>query len=58
MNTKMFVSVLVAAAIAAVACHAETYFPEQSNRVKINLGRRPGSSSKGDPPNAQDVSFP
>jgi hypothetical protein len=50
-------SMLIAAGIAAVACHAETYFPEQSNRVKINLGATPWKFIKSDPTGAQAPAF-
>jgi hypothetical protein len=51
---KTFLSLFIAAAIAAVACHAETYYPEPSNRVKINMGATPWKFIKSDPGNAQD----
>ena len=51
--SKTFMSMLIAAAIAAVACHAETYFPEASNRVKVNLGATPWKFIKSDPVGAQ-----
>lgn len=38
---------------AAAACCAETYTPEPSNRVKINLGATPWKFTKGDINNAQ-----
>jgi hypothetical protein len=57
MFTKTFFSLLIAAAIAAVACHAETYFPEPSNRVKINMGATPWKFIKSDPGGAQDPAY-
>ena len=58
MISKTFMSMLIAAALAAMACHAETYVPEPSNRVKINLGATPWKFTKGDPANAQAMSYP
>ncbi|HUI93221.1 MAG TPA: glycoside hydrolase family 2 TIM barrel-domain containing protein [Chitinivibrionales bacterium] len=57
MSNKTFVSLFIAAAIAATACRAETYYPEPSHRVKINLGATPWKFIKSDPSGAQDPAF-
>jgi beta-galactosidase/beta-glucuronidase len=51
-------TVLVVVLLAMTACYAETYYPEPSSRMKINLGATPWKFTKGDPGNAQAVSFP
>jgi hypothetical protein len=43
-------------ALAAI-CFAETYSPESSNRVKINLGETSWKFTKGDPANAKSAAF-
>src|SRR5271157_4769445 len=40
-----------------MASPAETYTPEPSNRVTINLGETPWKFNKGDPANAQNPTF-
>ncbi len=51
---RMSAAALVAlACAAAAACFAETYTPEPSNRMKINLGATPWKFTKGDINNAQ-----
>jgi hypothetical protein len=51
---KLMALVLVAFCVAIVA---ETYSPETSNRVKINLGATPWKLIKSDPPGAQGSGF-
>ena len=55
MKGKMTVPFFVFA-LAAV-CLAETYTPEPSNRVTINLGETPWKFTKGDAANAQNTTF-
>ena len=43
--------------VAAIACLAETYTPEPSNRIRINLGETPWKFTKGDPANAQSLTL-
>jgi beta-galactosidase len=44
----------VATLVAIAAGYAETYYPEASNRLKINLGATPWKFVKADIPNAQN----
>jgi hypothetical protein len=46
-------AVCAAVILAAAGCLADTYAPEQGNRVKINLGATPWKFAKGDIANAQ-----
>ena len=41
----------------AAICFAETYVPEPSNRVTINLGETSWKFNKGDPANAQNPTY-
>jgi hypothetical protein len=52
LKTAFFITI-----IAFLSGHTQTYFPEQSNRVKINLGETPWKFIKSDPVNAQSSTF-
>jgi hypothetical protein len=55
MLKKLLASIAGILFISAVMCYAETYTPEASNRVKINLGETPWKFIKSDPVNAQSA---
>jgi beta-galactosidase len=57
MLKKTMISSLIILLIAIAASIAETYTPETSNRVKINLGETPWKFTKGDPNGAQNITF-
>jgi beta-galactosidase len=50
---RTFLAVFCAALLPAVV-QAETYYPQETNRVKINLGATPWKFTKGDVINAQN----
>ncbi len=57
----MLKKIMVAATIFLITgigfSQAETYTPEASNRIKINLGETPWKFTKSDPSNAQSLTF-
>ncbi|HUI92482.1 MAG TPA: DUF4982 domain-containing protein [Chitinivibrionales bacterium] len=57
MSVKSCLSTIVMIFILAATCFAETYTPEPSNRVTINLGETPWKFTKGDVANAQSPTF-
>ncbi len=54
---KTIVSAAIILALAASFCRAETYVPDPSIRLKINLGATPWKFTKGDPISAQTVAY-
>ncbi|HMD68749.1 MAG TPA: hypothetical protein VKF42_07690, partial [Chitinivibrionales bacterium] len=54
---KNFLAPLFVVVLATATCFAETYVPEQSNRVKINFGATPWKFQRSDPANAQAIAF-
>jgi hypothetical protein len=54
MVCKVLHTFLVLLFVGAMVCFSETYTPEQSNRVKINLGITPWKFAKSDVPKGQD----
>jgi beta-galactosidase len=54
MSHKILLVIFVLLCAGSTVCVAETYTPEQSNRVKINLGITPWKFIKGDATNAKD----
>ncbi len=57
MRTQLFTTPLLMAILVTAVCFAETYVPEQSNRVKINFGATPWKFQRSDPAGAQAVAF-
>jgi hypothetical protein len=57
MFNKTAVLALTAMLLAAVIGSAQTYTPEPSNRVKINLGETPWKFVRADPVAAKDTTF-
>ena len=54
---KTILSAAIILALAASFCRAETYVPDPSIRLKINLGATPWKFTKGDPISAQTVAY-
>src|SRR5271157_1693449 len=57
MIAKRLSAVWLLACVAAIACYAETYTPEASNRVTINFGATPWKFIKANPVGASDSGF-
>ncbi len=57
MRKQVWTSVFIVILCTAAACLAETYAPEPSNRVTINLGATPWKFLRSDPANAQNPTF-
>jgi beta-galactosidase len=56
-DRKLFGAAMAAALFAATWGYAETYTPEPSDRVEINMGVTPWKFTKGDPNGATTVAF-
>jgi len=57
MSGKIAGSIAAVLILTMAVCYAETYTPEASNRVKINLGETPWKFLKSDPNGAQASTF-